>query len=154
MANKMGKPLVVMCTLALGAIYTTGYVVTKSPNGNPAGTSVTTTSNTSNTSNTSKVSKVAEPRYLDGTYQGSGTDRIGTVSVAVTIQNDKITNVQITACETHYPESYIDPVLPDQVVARQSANVDYVSGATLSSYDFANAVQQALDQALNPKYTG
>ncbi|MGE5672645.1 MAG: FMN-binding protein [Mycobacterium leprae] len=85
--------------------------------------------------------------YKDGTYTGSGTNRFGTVSVAVTIKSGKISNVQITGCNTHYPESYISR-LPSQVISRQSAQVDFVTGATRSSEDFQAAVQQALRQAI------
>ncbi|WP_067623035.1 FMN-binding protein [Alicyclobacillus acidiphilus] len=181
---KMSKQLIALCTIALGTIYTAGYLVTNPADETPAaqtttsneqspastkpgsstkpassnqpGSSTQSSSNKQSSSSDKPSSKASkpQPKYLDGTYYGSGTDQIGTVSVAVTIQGGKIANVEITACETHYPESYIDPVLPDQVVARQNANIDYVSGATLSSYDFANAVQQALQEALNPKYSG
>jgi len=84
--------------------------------------------------------------YKDGTYYGVGMNRIGSVQVAVTIKNDRITNVEIVNCHTHYSESYIRH-LPSQVIARQSANVDVVSGATKSTEDFQNAVEQALQKA-------
>jgi uncharacterized protein with FMN-binding domain len=84
--------------------------------------------------------------YKDGTYTGESSNRIGAVQVAVTIKGGKISSVQITNCTTSYSESNIEG-LPQQVVARQSANVDLVSGATLSSEDFQGAVQQALQQA-------
>lgn len=241
MAKKMGNKLVAICTVALGAAYGAGYLVTKTPasasllavpsslsntttasttgtsggsssgktlgstfssnsssgsNSNSASTnsnatgssspssgsqasgstsssstsspSTHTTSSSSSTAPATKTSAVkkstppakAKPavnttsQYLDGTYQGSGSDAIGTVYVAVTVQGGKITNCQITQCDTHYPQSYIDPVLPQEVIARQSAQVDVVSGATGSSYDFAMAVQQALTQAQNPHYKG
>jgi len=86
--------------------------------------------------------------YKDGTYYGVGMNRIGSVQVAVTIKNDRITNVEIVNCHTHYSESYITH-LPSQVIARQSANVDVVSGATKSTEDFQNAVEQALQKARN-----
>jgi len=86
--------------------------------------------------------------YKDGTYYGVGMNRIGSVQVAVTIKNDRITNVEIVNCHTHYSESYIRH-LPSQVLARQSANVDVVSGATKSTEDFQNAVEQALQKARN-----
>jgi uncharacterized protein with FMN-binding domain len=38
--------------------------------------------------------------------------------------------------------------LPSQVVERQGPKVDYVSGATESSYAFADAVAAALSKAL------
>lgn len=76
------------------------------------------------------------------------------VSVAVSIKNGKIGNVHITACDTHYPQSYIDPVLPDYVVQHQTTQIPVISGATLSTADFYYAVVQALQQAQNPHYKG
>jgi uncharacterized protein with FMN-binding domain len=73
-------------------------------------------------------------------------NHIGSVSVSVTINHGKIESVKITDCTTSYPESNIDK-LPQQVVARQSSNVDNVSGATESTNDFITAVMNALSQA-------
>ena len=84
--------------------------------------------------------------YKDDTYKGTGSNRIGSVEVAVTIKSGKIANVEITDCTTHYSQSRIDH-LPQQVLERQSAEVDYVTGATKSVDDFKTAVQQALLQA-------
>ncbi|MGB8460433.1 MAG: FMN-binding protein, partial [Priestia megaterium] len=84
----------------------------------------------------------------DGTYSGQGSNRIGTVYVSVTIKNDRIETVEITEADTHYSQSYIEG-LPAQVVQRQSSDVDVVSGATLSTEDFQNAVDDALQQAMN-----
>lgn len=84
--------------------------------------------------------------YKDGVYNGSGTNRFGTVEVAVTVKSGKIAAVNITSSRTRYPQKYIDP-LPAQVVAKQTYQVDVVSGATYSSEDFMNAVYQALLQA-------
>lgn len=84
--------------------------------------------------------------YRDGTFMGIGSTRIGSVEVAVTIKSDKILDVQITRSSTRYPVSYISK-LPQEVVARQGALVDVVSGATLSTMSFQSAVRQALAQA-------
>ncbi|KEO84872.1 FMN-binding protein [Tumebacillus flagellatus] len=84
--------------------------------------------------------------YKDGTYTGTGSNRIGSVEVAVTIKSGKIAAVEITNCDTHYPQSDIDG-LPAQAVERQSSNVDTVSGATKSTDDFRTAMNQALAQA-------
>jgi len=121
-----------------------------------AGNSASSGNENSNSTKTSKPSTPPAPpkKWLDGTYQGSGSNRIGSVAVAVTIKGGKITNVQITQCDTHYPESNIDPVMPQAVLQEQKADVGYVSSATLSSYDFMDAVTQSLQQAQNPKYTG
>ncbi len=84
--------------------------------------------------------------YKDGTFTGVGSAWNGTVQVAVTTKQDRITSVQITNCTTSYSESNIAP-LPQEVVAKQSANIALVSGATVSSEDFQQAVQQALGKA-------
>jgi uncharacterized protein with FMN-binding domain len=85
-------------------------------------------------------------KYHDGTYSGSGTNRFGTVEVAVTITQGKIANVDITSSRTRYPERYIDG-LPQEVLDAQDYHIDTVSGATRSSEDFINAVHEALMQA-------
>ena len=82
----------------------------------------------------------------DGTFTGSGSNRRGDLSVAVTIQGGRITGAQITAYDMYYPASRISR-LPGEVVDRQSANVDMVSGATYSASAFKQAVAQALAQA-------
>ncbi|WP_243835099.1 FMN-binding protein [Alicyclobacillus sacchari] len=170
MAKQMSKQLIAMCTVALGAMYAAGYAVTaqsadKPVVGVPSGGSGTTSRNerpasthTTNDTATAGNRETSRPKstakYIDGTYQGSGSDQIGTVVVSVIIRDGKIAQVEITQCDTHYPQSDIDPVLPNEVIAKQSADVDFVSGATLSSYAFAMAVQQALDQAQNPNDKG
>ncbi|SFL53718.1 Uncharacterized protein, contains FMN-binding domain [Paenibacillus sp. 1_12] len=88
----------------------------------------------------------AQPKYKDGSYNGSGTNRFGTVEVAVTIKQGSIANVEITRSATRYPVTYIES-LPQQVVEKQSANIDTVSRATNSSKDFIEAVLQALSKA-------
>jgi len=82
----------------------------------------------------------------DGTFTGAGTSRRGDISVAVTIQNGQVSAVRITRASTYYPISDIGR-LPGEVVDRQSAQVDMVSGATESSRAFKGAVTQALAQA-------
>jgi uncharacterized protein with FMN-binding domain len=86
--------------------------------------------------------------YKDGTYNGSGSNRRGSIQVAVTIKSDKITDVEISHFAMHYT---IDDVvgLPQEVVQKQSAQVKNVSGATYSTQAFEDAVQVALSQARN-----
>lgn len=92
-------------------------------------------------------SVAAQGQYRDGTYNGQGSNRIGTVEVAVTVNQGKIISCEIINCSTHYSVTAIDPVLPNEVVKRQSGNVDVVTGATKSTQDFQTAVQEALAQA-------
>lgn len=85
--------------------------------------------------------------YKDGAYQGAGRSRRGDVEVTVTVQGGHITRVSLDTVTTYYPVRYIAG-LPAQVIARQSADVDMISGATISVVAFRTAVQQALAQAL------
>jgi uncharacterized protein with FMN-binding domain len=76
--------------------------------------------------------------------------RWGPVQVQVTIQSGRITNV--TALQ--YPtgngrdreiNTYALPQLHDQVISAQSANIDGVSGATVTSDGYTQSLQAALD---------
>ncbi len=102
---------------------------------------------TPSAASTSSGAATSSSSYADGTYSGTGTSRFGSISVSVTIQSGRITNVAITRATTSFPVSRIAS-LPGQVVARQSAQVDRVTGATYSSQAFRQAVQQALSQAV------
>ncbi|MGH9574369.1 MAG: FMN-binding protein [Candidatus Acidiferrales bacterium] len=92
----------------------------------------------------------ASPRpkavYKDGTYSGWGSCRHGDIQASVTVQDGEIASVAITQCLTRYSCSWIAD-LPNQVVKRQSPEVDYVSGASQSTDAFYGAVVSALSKA-------
>ncbi|MDQ0199978.1 FMN-binding protein [Neobacillus ginsengisoli] len=94
------------------------------------------------------ISNQPKQMYKDGTFTGTGMNRRGEIEVAVTLKKDKITDVQISNWGMHYSESDVVG-LPGEVLQRQNANVDNVSGATYSTQAFADAVQDALNQAQN-----
>mgnify|MGYP001260392534 FL=1 len=78
--------------------------------------------------------------------------RFGNVQVQITVAGGKITaaNVlQIPWRDRHDQQinSYAVPILNDEVVAAQSANIDMVSGATVTSVAYIQSLQSALDQA-------
>lgn len=91
----------------------------------------------------------------DGTYTGSEVDAYyGLVKVQATIQGGKITDVQFL----EYPNdrrtsvrinSIAVPDLQQEAIQAQTANVDIVSGATLTSEAFIASLQSALDAAKN-----
>ncbi|MGH2347176.1 MAG: FMN-binding protein [Chloroflexota bacterium] len=134
MARKMRPELVALSTGLILSIYGAGYRLTQ------------TTASASAPHVTISAGHSPAAGYRDGTYSGTGSNYLGDVSVAVSIKAGKITQVQITACNMHYPESWIDG-LPAEVTAAQSTNIDVVSGATASSAAFLDAVTQALAQA-------
>lgn len=85
--------------------------------------------------------------YKDGTYYGSGTGFGGPLKVMVEISGGKIASIQIV--ENSDGSDYISKAasLIDSIIAKQSTNVDTVSGATYSSVGIIQAVRDALSQA-------
>lgn len=88
----------------------------------------------------------AAAKYKDGTYKGWGTCRHGDIEAEVVIEGGRITSASISQCLTRYSCDIIGR-LPPQVVQRQSAEVDYVTGATQSANAFYYAVLEALGKA-------
>lgn len=84
--------------------------------------------------------------YKDGTYSGWGTSRHGDIEASVLIKDGRIAAAIISQCLTRYSCSWIS-ALPGQVTARQSPEVDFVSGATESTNAFYYAVVEALKKA-------
>lgn len=84
----------------------------------------------------------------DGTYTGEAQGRNGAVKVAVTLTDGKITAVKVVS---HKESTGIaDPAferIPAAVTAEQSAAVDAVGGATLTSEAIKQAVLAALVSA-------
>jgi uncharacterized protein with FMN-binding domain len=86
------------------------------------------------------------PVLKDGTFAGWGTSRHGDIEATVVIKDGRITSAEISQCWTRYSCSVVAH-LQGQVVARQSAEVDYVSRATDSANAFYHAVVNALKKA-------
>jgi uncharacterized protein with FMN-binding domain len=97
--------------------------------------------------------QVASNGLKDGTYTGPSVDvQWGLVQVQATIQGGKITNVQFLQFPSDRRTSQrinaqADPWLQQEAIQAQSANVDLISGATLTSEGFAQSLQGALDAA-------
>lgn len=134
-SNRMSSKMVALCSAAVGVIYAAGYAVTL-PDSNPG----------SPPASQSQAPADSNTTYKDGTFTGTCENQVGAITVAVSIKNDVITEIQITKTTTHYRETLIDE-LPAQAVALQSADVEIISGATLSTQIFQGAVQQALAEA-------
>jgi uncharacterized protein with FMN-binding domain len=76
----------------------------------------------------------------------------GPVQVQITVAGGKITDIT----PVQYPNgngrdqeinSYALPVLAQEALAAQSANIDHVSGATVTSDGYVQSLQSAIDQA-------
>lgn len=149
--KKMDKKWVILCSTAIAAVYTAGFVTTESQaiSNQPIQQVVSNDQTNNSTVNNSNGSNIQSTSlYKDGTFTGTGMNRRGSIEVQVTIKSDKITDVQISDFAMHYSERDVVG-LPDEVLQNQSAQVQNVSGATYSTEAFQDAIQQALDQAQN-----
>ena len=88
-----------------------------------------------------------------GTYAGSVVQtRFGSVQVQITVQAGKITEVtalQLTDAERKSVQisNRAAPLLRAEVLKAQSADVQTISGATVTSDAYLNSLQAALDAA-------
>lgn len=84
----------------------------------------------------------------DGTYNASAQGQVGQVPVTVTIENNKVTKIDIGQNkETVGIGSAAAPKVAQRIVDAQSLVVDGVSGATATSNAVKQAVRTALTQA-------
>ena len=86
--------------------------------------------------------------YQDGTFTASAYGYDGDITVHVTIQDDKITDITAETAESD--DSYFadaKSVVIPAIIRSQAADVDACSGATYSSNGIMAAVRTALEQA-------
>jgi uncharacterized protein with FMN-binding domain len=98
---------------------------------------------------------VAAGQYKNGTYTGPQVDVFyGLVQVQATIKDGQLADVQFL----QYPSdrrtsqrinSFAMPYLQQEAIQAQSADVNLISGATLTSEGFAMSLQNALATAHN-----
>jgi uncharacterized protein with FMN-binding domain len=88
-----------------------------------------------------------------GTFTGDAVStRWGTVQVQIVVKNGTITSADAIAYPSENPKdqqinAYAIPQLNAEVVAAQSAGIDAVSGATVTSEGYLTSLQSAIDQA-------
>jgi uncharacterized protein with FMN-binding domain len=90
-----------------------------------------------------------------GTKTVTGTaiaTRYGNAQVKVTIKNGKIAAIQALQLQGNDPKSVqisgqAEPVLQQEALQKQSAAIDAVSGATITSASYEASLQSALDKA-------
>ena len=80
------------------------------------------------------------------------TTMYGPMQVKVTLDGTKITNVAVVqetndGQESQQIDSFSIPKLTAETLAAQSARIDTVSGATITSQGYIGSLQSALDQA-------
>ena len=115
----------------------TGAAPTRRPAGAASGSTTTT----------------SPPAAAAGAVNGSVVDtRFGPVQVSVAISNGTITDVRALQSPNDERRSVSInaralPLLHDEVIAAQNAQIDGVSGATVTSGAYEQSLQAALDEA-------
>ena len=93
----------------------------------------------------------AAGHFTEGTFEGIGTVRGygGVMTVEVTIDNSgRISDIEVTNHgESEDWFNMASPILIENVIDSQSADIDGVSGATYTSGAFIDAVRVALEEA-------
>lgn len=90
----------------------------------------------------------AEADIQDGTYEGSAFGFGDLITVSVTIKDGRITDISVLNASGE-DRPYYNQSLPllDEMIDKQSTEVDTVSGATLTSEGLIGAVADALGKA-------
>ena len=112
-------------------------------------------SNTSTTPSSTAAASTSTT-YNDGTFTGSAAETpYGTVQVAAVVSGGKLTDISFLQMPSDEHESlqrtnYSEPYLKQSAISTQSAkNIEFVTGATSTSYGFQESLQAALNQAAN-----
>jgi uncharacterized protein with FMN-binding domain len=119
----------------------------------PTATPTATHSSASQTAPTAtKPAPTATPQTTARTYQGPAIQyQFGTVQATVTVTGKKITDVSVSINDSDPHSQDINsqavPYLRQETLQAQSANVNIVSGATLTSQAYAQSLQAAMQQA-------
>jgi uncharacterized protein with FMN-binding domain len=97
---------------------------------------------------TAQISEADEDIYTDGVYTGIGKGFRPNLKVEVKILKGKIADIKVISHDETkgYYEQAFD-IVPKEIIAAQSVEVDTVSGATKSSNGIKSAVGDALNKA-------
>lgn len=95
-----------------------------------------------------KAEQEAEGGLRDGTYEGSGLGFGDTITVSVTIQDGRMTDISVVSAPGEDRPYYKQALtMLDKMLSAQSPEVDLVSGATLTCEGIQEAVADALGKA-------
>ncbi len=89
----------------------------------------------------------------DGTYTGDAVmTRYGAVQVQIIVSGGRVVDSAVTQVpwsngRDQQINSYAVPILGDEAVQAQSADIDMVSGATYTSEGYIQSLQSAIDRA-------
>nr|WP_216845751.1 FMN-binding protein [Rathayibacter sp. VKM Ac-2857] len=155
-AGATGSPLATGTSATTATDPTAPAATTPTPAGTPASTTPAAPSAgaTADPSAGASSTATASPSAsTDGTWTGSSVStRFGAVQVAITVTGGQITDVTAVHLTDKDGRSVsisnrAAPILRQEVLAAQSAQVQAVSGATYTSDGYLTSLQSAIDQA-------
>jgi uncharacterized protein with FMN-binding domain len=113
--------------------------------------SASATATTSATPTAAATTAAAAPAAKSGTFTGPAIFvNYGTVQVKITVANGKITDAVAVQAPSGRNDRYTNmavPILKQQTLAAQSANIKGASGASYTSYGWFKSLQGALADA-------
>jgi uncharacterized protein with FMN-binding domain len=107
----------------------------------------------SDSASTPAATATPSGRYKDGSYTGQDyPNQFGDVQVKVIVAGGRITDVQALQLPSDRARSAeisqaAGPLLHDEALQAQSAQIDLLSGATYTSDSYQQSLQSALDHA-------
>ncbi|WP_243839944.1 FMN-binding protein [Rathayibacter sp. PhB151] len=160
-AGATGSPLATGTSATTATDPTAPAATTPTPAGTPAPTTPAAPSTGATTDPSAGASSTAtaspststDGTSTDGTWTGSSVaTRFGAVQVAITVAGGQITDVTAVHLTDKDGRSVsisdrAAPILRQEVLAAQSANVQAVSGATYTSDGYLTSLQSAIDHA-------
>ncbi len=128
---------------------TSGVLSTASP---PAITSSSGTGSAASSSTSGSGSATGTKTSAASVTGAVAQTQWGPVQVELTVSGSKVTDVSVVQYPNGNPRddeinSYALPVLIQETLDQQSAQIDMVSGATVTSVGYLQSLQSALDQA-------
>lgn len=121
--------------------------------GSSSSGSASSGSSSSGSSSSGSGSSSSGSTKSSGTFAGDAVDtRWGVVQVQVTVSGGRITKADVLQVPWNNPRdqeinSQAVPMLNQEVVRAQSAQIDMVSGATVTSDGYLQSLQSAIDKA-------
>jgi len=116
-----------------------------------ASATATATATHSATPTAAATTAAAAPAAKSGTFTGPAVFvNYGTVQVKITVQNGKVVDAVAVQAPTGRNDRYTQmavPILKQQTLAAQSANIKGASGASYTSYGWFKSLQGALADA-------
>ena len=96
-----------------------------------------------------ELENVALETIPDGVYEGSYSGMRWSNTVAVTVENHEITDIDVIKSQVFIKPETVDALMQG-VISEQSLDIDAVSSATADSHAFLAAVEDALQKAQQP----